>query len=454
MLSYQVFICSIIFTLTSSFTPNCVRDNQFRFYTFPIKGCSNLFIEKCRDHPSGYLQALGTSSLVKIGATDVIPTCAFHRVRGLRYIFGVNSGIKVLANGAFIDLSQMESVNLAFNSIAEIRKGVFTNVSVLSMDFSWNKILFVDPEAFASVHGLKQLNLSRNSLFTLPVSFFPRTLVHLNVSHNLLSRIVVNSRSFNNITDLDFSNNLIDKIALLFSYPVKLVDLENNKLRDFDYIELTSVELFKIGRNRIEQMPQYLENLNANFIDINENPWQCDQLNLLFEQLNSLGTRLIRKNTSTADCFSLNGTILYQRSIDCTEDYDCPGYMSCRARKCWEFCEHSMCHRTSNCEAKNHKFTCRCPEKLLADPMDVSGECQNVECFMNEQCGANLICKDRKCMEDILFSTAKRLGGQETVDFLGEDALNVEPELPWWYDTIPKQEPSLPVHSAGSSTKQ
>lgn len=440
MLRYAVFVCLLL--KIYGFTSNCVKENQFKSYEFPVEGCSQTFGEKCRVPEAGSLKSLGGISLVKIGITDIVPTCAFHNLVGLKHIHGVNSDIKVLADSAFTDLAELTSINLAFNSIREVRQVVFRNVSAEIIDFSWNKLLFIDSQTFSQINGLKYLNVSHNFLQTLSIKFLPKSILSVNASHNLLTRFAAYSHNYDNLTILDWSSNLLESIAISFSYPAELIDLTDNHLRTLDFLEIDSIEIFKIAQNHFEIFPKYVEYVNAKYIDIHPNPWKCHELRRLWATLTSLNTQVIAKvsaDGSQAECVTNDGHFLTSKRdfLLCTDDDECPGNMVCKAKKCWDPCQYSLCHPSSNCKTVNHRMDCTCIAGFLRNPMELSGECRKVDCFVNSHCKSNAKCYDQKCFV-VSYYPAKPPRFDEKAESMPTD----DEEEPWWYDDIPKKKPS------------
>ncbi|CAG9759885.1 unnamed protein product [Ceutorhynchus assimilis] len=474
-----IYIMLLLFVANiNCFTPNCEPKNQFKFYRFPISGCSEIFQQKCKSDPSGYFKALGRVSVVKIGETDILPTCAFYKAPALRNIYGVNSKIQVLAPGCFVDLSNLESIRLAFNYIVQIGKDVFKNVTVELLDLSWNKLVFIDTDALAEVQNLKYLNLSKNSLLTMAFNNLPTTLVDVNLANNLLNRVAINNGKFLNLSKIDLSNNLIENAAILIAYPIEEMDFTGNRLSNFDYIEVASVVKFKMGKNNFENMPRYLENLNAKEIDLYPNPWSCQELFTLWEYLIIFDTRLAPQDKGKnppAECSAVSGNILTAkkpRSTPCEDDHQCPDFMVCKSKKCWDPCDSSLCHESNGCEAKNHQFLCTCPKNLLSDPLDVLGKCQNVECFRHADCSNELSCIDKKCIPfnaalsperpppstsrpppSTRFTRRPTTTTTRPPPYHQNTDFNKTPpplvsDVPWWFDDIPKYVPSIdsPTH--------
>ncbi|KAF7284624.1 hypothetical protein GWI33_021816 [Rhynchophorus ferrugineus] len=419
------------------FSPNCVRENQFKFYGFPVEGCSKFLQQLCMPVYSGQFEVMGSPTIVKVKATTVLPTCAFYNVDTLEHIYGVKSKIKILAKGAFIKLPNLRSIDLSYNMITEVRDKVFQNVSTEKLDLSWNNILFVDPDAFKEVYNLRELDLSRNALMTIPIHQLPKSITTLNLAYNELTRVAINSLKFTNLTNVNLSNNRIQNVAISFFYPLDTFDLSNNELYDIDYVEISSVNTFRIGSNNFRLIPKYLENINANNINIYPNPWSCEVLPDLWRTMSSLNYRIETTGSGTQTmeiCTNITtvGTFR-QGDKSCVNDRQCPTNQVCKVGQCLDPCS-SFCHQTSVCKAKNHQFRCACPKGTKSDPMDLTGSCNKVQCYVSSQCPLGKYCVQNRC---------KAIAGSTTVGPPSE-LPNFIPEIevkPWWFEDIPYESP-------------
>ncbi|KAF7284623.1 hypothetical protein GWI33_021815 [Rhynchophorus ferrugineus] len=439
MLKYVLFILYVSVSDVRCFLPNCIRENQYKFYSFPVEGCSDYLKDLCTPVESGRFEVIGQPKIVKIKMTSVLPTCAFYGIDSLQHIYGVKSNIKVLAKGSFVNLPNLKSIILSYNQITEIRELIFKNVSTEKLDLSWNNIFSVDPDAFKEVHNLKELDLSRNSLLTVPVNHLSRSISTLNLAYNQLTRIAINSLKFTNLTSVDLSNNKIENIAISFFYPIEMFDLTNNQLYDIDYVEITSVNRFRIGLNNFRRTPQYLENINANNIGIYPNPWSCEALPDLWRSITSLKYNI--ETTGTASdtmeiCTNIT-TVSVQRGgpKSCTSDHQCPTSKTCKVGQCLDPCSY-FCHRSSVCKTKNHQFTCTCPKGTKSDPMDLTGSCKKVECYVGSHCSRDKVCIQNRCAKIAATSTTPRPSTTTETNIPESEDIK-----PWWFEDIPSESP-------------
>ncbi|KAF7268951.1 hypothetical protein GWI33_017980 [Rhynchophorus ferrugineus] len=419
------------------FTPNCVPNNQYKFYKFPVEVCADILSDFCLHVWNGNFKVISSPRVVKIQETIIIPTCAFYKVDTLEHIYGVNSQIRVLATGAFINLPNLKSIRLAYNGISEVRQYVFNNVSTETLDLSWNNMLYIDPKAFEGIRNLKELDLSKNLLLTVPINQLSKSIVTLSLSYNKLKRIALNSINFNNLTKVDLSKNRIKNIAINFLYPLDTLDLTDNNLYDLDYVDINSVKIFRIGSNQFSRVPKYVENINADKINIYPNPWFCDQLSKLWSTMTALNYNLeVTKAESNTVTICKNSTreLLSSKQGMCTRHSDCPVKGICKAGHCLSPCT-KLCHETSNCTLDRGRFKCACPEGTKNHPLDITGACKRVECYINLHCKSDQICVNNKCkvLKDVTYPPGINYPGYNFDDYDGK---------PWWFEAIPQLKPN------------
>lgn len=198
--------------------------------------------------------------------------CHFSRLPTSLNMFSEYSNLKIL-NISYIDLEifdkikgaiNLEVILASFNNLTEVSSGLFSNSnSLITIDFSHNRISRIDPLAFADLAHLKFLNISWNSLTTVDPTLFTKlvNLEYLDVSHNQIS--VLDSQLLShllNLSELKLSSNLIDKInASSFTLLKRLqhLDISNLKLTDIEpgtfsnQIELKSLNLTNNNFKRI-----------------------------------------------------------------------------------------------------------------------------------------------------------------------------------------------------------
>ncbi|XP_018053036.1 PREDICTED: chaoptin [Atta colombica] len=160
--------------------------------------------------------------------------------------------VRDLQTHTFIDLSALMTINLEDNTIERIEKRAFINMNRLKyINLRGNKIRDITDEAFQNLPDLEFLDLAYNNLNEFDFASFDQvgtlSSFKVNVSHNEISRLWVNSTSFisssgvsgnvqSNIKVLDLSYNNISDITKYYFKPVEYslthLYLSNNQLRN------------------------------------------------------------------------------------------------------------------------------------------------------------------------------------------------------------------------------
>ncbi|KAG5869446.1 hypothetical protein JTB14_008511 [Gonioctena quinquepunctata] len=448
----ELLLLSLLVMAIKSFQPNCDPDNQFRFHCFPIQYC-NLYY--CDDNKCGHFAI--DSKLVRVKETEIIPKCAFSNSKVLEHVYGVNSKIEVIASGSFVNLTNLNSINFSFNLIKQLHSGTFNNVSATSLDLSWNKLVYIQEGAFLGLHNLRFLNLSRNELSTIPIHQIPPFLTELNLAYNLFERILLTSGRAPSLKDIDLSYNELEKIALSFNNPLGKIDLTHNRLKRFDFMEISQCEELKIPSNQFSVVPEPLIYLNVRKVLLYPNPWRCDELQNLWVQLqNNFVTLLPDVATNETDktapiCVlpEYSGVTFYNSIIDrsqCGSDEHCDDNMICRNKRCLNPCNENVCDTTSVCNMEKRLFSCSCPYGKLKDPKDPYSPCLNTECFSSEDCEGLAYCNGKlKC---VTYTPA--YGGGSGSGGGGGSGSDEENDL-WWTYEIPR---SSPYHQGNESQRE
>ncbi|KAJ8968916.1 hypothetical protein NQ317_015987 [Molorchus minor] len=439
MVDKQSIILSSLIVAVTAIQPNCERDNQFKNYYFSIDYCSEFY---CGHSEYGFF---GDADLVKIKSAKIIPTCAFSSAINLKWIQGTHKDIRVIASGAFVNLINLESIILPFNQIRELHNGIFRNVSLTTLDLSWNRIIYVQEGAFKGIQNLKHLNLSNNELITLPMKGMPSWLTHLDLSHNFLEMVALNYDRFPNITHINMSHNELYSVALFIEKSVKNIDLTNNKLRDIDFFDVQHCEQFRMSLNKFSYVPRFLKFANIKSVSLYPNPWRCDELQILWEHLqnnlvavdkysNPQGKPLCSDNRDGGD-FILSKIKL--DSLRCDDDSHCDSTMLCRGATCSDVCKANVCDPGSICKASNHAFECSCPAGLRRDPRKLYSPCLEAQCFISSDCDYGYFCENNTC----LHLPEASVGAAPASAFAGSWPAREPPPKPWWFDEIPLLSP-------------
>lgn len=405
-MSRLLYACIFVEILTAirAYQPSCDPFNQFKFFCFPIQSCSQY---SCFDQDCGEVYPF--DKLVRIKETKLLPKCAFSNSEDLEYIDGRNTGLKVLASGAFVNLTGNLQIELSFNSIRALHSGTFKNVHAHTLDLSWNKVLYVQEGALLGLPLLKNLNLSRNELSTFPMHELPLQLSVLDFSFNFIDRAILTSKRIPDLTRINLSHNKINKIAVSLDNPVSSIDLSGNRLDKFDLIEVPICEELIIGRNQFREVPEPLTSLNLKKISLYPNPWHCNELRKLWKKLQNNFVTLLEADKLEKEKHPLCTTTthatlenpLSRISKYCSDDADCDDNLLCRASQCWNPCNYTLCNSGENCEVQQHKPICLCPNGTRLDLRIRYSSCLDVECFTNSDCSLEQYCGiNNTCQND------------------------------------------------------
>ncbi|XP_039308071.1 chaoptin isoform X2 [Solenopsis invicta] len=156
--------------------------------------------------------------------------------------------MKNLQTHTFVDLSALMTINLEDNAIERIERRAFMNMNRLKyINLRGNKIRDIADEAFQNLPELEFLDLGYNNLNEFNFASFDQvgtlSSFKVNVSHNKISRLWMNSTTFaslsgvgSNIKVLDLSYNNISDITKYYFKPVEYslthLYLSNNQLRN------------------------------------------------------------------------------------------------------------------------------------------------------------------------------------------------------------------------------
>uniref|UniRef100_A0A8D8WK56 EGF-like domain-containing protein n=1 Tax=Cacopsylla melanoneura TaxID=428564 RepID=A0A8D8WK56_9HEMI len=101
-------------------------------------------------------------------------------------------------------------------------------------------------------------------------------------------------------------------------------------------------------------------------------------------------------NVPTCSCLSgYFGSPLSGCRHECESDYDCGPSQSCQNYKCTSPCASGACASTAQCEVRNHRAVCSCPQGYLGDPYT---SCR-AECLTHTDCPTDRpSCLGNQCM--------------------------------------------------------
>lgn len=222
-----------------------------------------------------------------------IPNEIFVDLIRLKKLVLRDSEISSISEGAFKNLKRLEVLLLSGNKLKEVLSNTLSNVTVKTLDLSFNKISKIDKHAFSD--NLILLNLKKNELTNLQDETFSNlnSLEMLILSKNKLQYLNKNTfKGLSNLSKLDLSKNQIETIEpdtfsnlneIMFLY------LKYNRLSTLsadiflkDMINLTDLELEQNNLTALsESLFQRMPNLEE--ISIGGNPWDCENHKVLLE---------------------------------------------------------------------------------------------------------------------------------------------------------------------------
>lgn len=161
-------------------------------------------------------------------------------LRRLYLQYGMSFQAPPIPSGTFSSLSMLVHLNLAGNSLKEIRRDMFSglsNLSLLNLSSTWLSALPED--VFDDLRSLHVLSLTHNSIKTLPPNVFRNlgALTELNLCSNKLKALESPFSGLSSLISLYLSEN----------------DLENVNVRTF--AGLSKLKYLTMGRNWISELP-------------------------------------------------------------------------------------------------------------------------------------------------------------------------------------------------------
>ncbi|KAL1500997.1 hypothetical protein ABEB36_006404 [Hypothenemus hampei] len=193
-----------------------------------------------------------------------LPDYVFRELRQLRkLILKGNSGLDRLGNLTFFGLIHLQFLDMSWNKLKELNGSVanLENLEVLLLND--NKLQTILPTDFLELSKLVELDLSNNRITVLRL-FFPRQniLRYLNLMNNNLTDDVVESYMFQHLTNLetlDLSRNSLTTIPLrLFHllYNLRELTLSENNITKFAFSSFTglpSLQSLNLSHNSIKE---------------------------------------------------------------------------------------------------------------------------------------------------------------------------------------------------------
>ena len=130
------------------------------------------------------------------------------------------------------------------------------------------------PHEVEELTDLKDLDLSRNRLVSLPDGLRSLKLTHVGLSNNSLTSLPINI-DVTQLRSLDLDSNLITALPPDFKYLAKLEELRiNHNLLDSlpaDLSSLDSLRRLSVADNRLKALPPSIMQMRFDFLDVGRN---------------------------------------------------------------------------------------------------------------------------------------------------------------------------------------
>lgn len=238
-----------------------------------------------------------SQAIITLNLTDKkikqIDEGAFNTLVCLHTLLLSKNNITILLKNNFEDLVFLEYLDLSENYIETLANQIFYKLHQLKvLNLAKNHIKTLKPLAFQNLEALKELILENNLINALPDGIFQPliSLKRLNVANNQLKDVELQKwKGLLNLTDLNLSGNALYRFEL--NYNLSFSELTHLNLSFNDLTEL-----------KVPVLLRYFPKIIV--IDLNDNAWSCNGLNLIVQQLKNAKILLEARNDSTS---SVNG---------------------------------------------------------------------------------------------------------------------------------------------------
>lgn len=245
-----------------------------------------------------------------------IPSSLFDDAEKINYVDFSFNEINKIDPLAFDTENKIRSLNFSNNLIGQIENGTFGKLFELEvLDLSFNRMKDIQDGLFDNLRSLKVLNLKKNLLTQIKCSIFAFAqmlkLITLNLAENKLQVFdshCVQSERFALFIE---SNRLVN---LTLSENVTEINASDNKLtKIFSESDLENMIIFNISKNRIENVPEIIEQFGSQLrvLDVSDSP--IGRLNIsTFEEFDNMESLSLR-NTDVSN-FQY-GTFHHQQNL-------------------------------------------------------------------------------------------------------------------------------------------
>lgn len=149
---------------------------------------------------------------------------------------------------------KLQTLIASHNLLTSVKPNLFASAKhIKEVDFSCNKINFIDPLAFKDANEIEILDLSSNYLKDLPEQIFDdaKNLHALYLSKNRIVEIDPLALSkLHNLSKLDLSVNNLTSIYVQ-SIPLTYLNLSYNAIADSKLKDLTKLEILDFSHNNL-----------------------------------------------------------------------------------------------------------------------------------------------------------------------------------------------------------
>ncbi|KAF5298576.1 hypothetical protein FQR65_LT09670 [Abscondita terminalis] len=187
----------------------------------------------------------------------------------------------------------VQAFDISNNAIEKLESGFFHSNSLIHLNLSNNLLQNLHVNIFDNLTKLKTLNLQDNQIDYIPIGVFEAlvSLQYLNISGNRLSDFDFGTfLGLKSVNYLDISNNVITYISESTFYPLK-------KLKSLfvDHNLLTTIDA--------SDLLQHLKQLK--YVSLNNNPWICKHLLNVITKFRKSG--IIIKNGTYTKTTNIDG---------------------------------------------------------------------------------------------------------------------------------------------------
>lgn len=317
------------FTVAFGISIECVLPNHPQIRTFSTLLDYQHNAQSFKVNGAGYA---GNDVEFSFTSIDRIPRNAFITFTS-QYIWSIRlSGkqIKLIDDGAFVNLNCLHILDLGNNSLSTLTEGMWQGLRGLNtLKLNENLIGELKNLVFKELIGLKHLDLSKNRIKKIGIETFEglHKLETLNLENNFLSNIQSETfASLGSLTSLQLNSNRLQDLEVhSWKNLTKLTELNlaDNSLTSFDpaynfsFISLTTLNLSinALTKLNVHALRMHLPALTT--IDLNGNPWLCEDLAVIVPALRD--SRIVHIKTKSTTIKNVDGIPCNYNSVIYTE---------------------------------------------------------------------------------------------------------------------------------------